>query len=103
MEQIRWITTPDCRFCKPDKTFCRRYACIGCSKLNRRAAVKKKAVLLEEKRNISAEQRLAREEMIGSLRAQGVSYGEIAKRMGLPRSTVQSISGRVSRGGGAAQ
>ena len=93
MEEIRWITTPKCSVCIPLHCFRRRYACLGCYKLCESKAVKpyKKPV----KETMNKNERLGRDSKIAVLRGQGLSYGQIAERLDMPRSTVQCAVGRV--------
>lgn len=91
MERIRWIITPDCRICNPVDAMRRRYACIGCDK---RAVGPR---LPEPGISRSSRLRLkARDREIFSLRADGRSFGEIARKFGIPRSTAYNAVRRAA-------
>ena len=89
MEEIRWITTPKCSLCKPEPCFERRFSCLGCDKLRRKPTIKPRRKPV--KQALKSSERKAREVEIVTLRAQGLSYGQIAERLNMPRSTVQCV------------
>ena len=99
MEIIRWVTTPKCSACIPKPDFSRRASCRGCYKLTERGEKRAEEKIKTFKHALSAAQRFGRDREIAQLREQGVSYGAIAKKLGLPRSTVQCAAQRAVRAG----
>ena len=93
MEEIRWVITPKCPLRVPEPSFARRYPCMGCEKLREKIRPAKSCPA-QAVHTLRPEKRLARNGEILRLRAQGLSYGGIAGRLGLPRSTVQSVIAR---------
>jgi ATP/maltotriose-dependent transcriptional regulator MalT len=94
MEEIRWITTPKCAQCKPEPCFERRFSCLGCDKLRQKPKIKARRKPV--KQALKGSERKTRDGEIITLRAQGLSYGQIAKRLNMPRSTVQCVVMRRS-------
>lgn len=96
MEEVCFIVTPKCAQCIPQPSFRRRYACKGCEKLRPQGG--KQA--LPPMRNSCKPEKRARKGCgaeILRLRGQGCSYGAIAKRLKIPRSTVQAAVRRAER------
>lgn len=88
MEEVTWVTTPPCRLCVPRPEFRRRIGCMGCEKLRPRPAHQ---TVRRRRAALTVRQREKRDGQIALLRAQGLSYGEIAARLSMARSTVQSV------------
>lgn len=86
VEEIRFVETPSCSVCEPDKSFRRRISCIGCEKLRPRPP-------RDGHKEKKPRQRLSLVCKLEVLfrREQGNSYRAIANQMGLPRATVQSV------------
>ena len=97
MEEIRFITTPKCSQCKPDESFKRRYACIGCEKLMPVFHIKSDSKAAKKK-SLSNQEMINRNVKILNLRTNGLSYGKIAGLLEIPRSTVQAVVLRFSQG-----
>ena len=97
MEDIVWVETPKCSKCRPDEGSRHRLPCIGCSRLMEQP--KKICRRLPAENEKPAQRRSERNKSIVLLRSEGMSYGKIARTLGIPRSTVQSI---VLKSGGAA-
>ena len=94
MEEISWITTPKCTQCKPELCFERRSSCLGCDKLQQKPKIKPRRKPV--KQALKSSERKTRDGEIVMLRAQGLSYGQIAEQLNMPRSTVQCVVMRRS-------
>lgn len=95
METIKWIETPKCTKCVPRKSYYRNNACRGCVKLVEMCEKKMPA----GERN-ARKKRAVKTGTVAEMRRRGFSYSQIALRLGLPRSTVQSAAKRLAASGG---
>jgi len=91
MDEICWITTPRCSQCVPEPCFRRRNTCLGCNKLRERRTTPEPTCNAPKRQTVRVCERKVRDGAIMAFRAQGLSYGRIAHRLGLPRSTVQCV------------
>jgi hypothetical protein len=98
MEEILWVQTPPCRLCVPRREYARRPGCIGCEKLRPARPARRKVSKAPARPRLSAGEAKRRAARAAELRTRGLSLGEIAAALALPRSTVQGILGRAARG-----
>ena len=108
-ETVCWVSTPPCRSCTGHNELLRRPSCIGCEKpLQKKPPRRAAYVPAKPEKNIPAQltaprqidkERVARNRRVAALHEAGMSYGKIARLLGIPRATVQSAdaAGRIAR------
>lgn len=83
---IHWVTTPRCTVCMGGKELRGRPQCAGCEKL--RPHPQTPASGGHHRLRTRLQDR--RDAQIAALRTQGMSLRQIAREMGIPRSTVNN-------------
>lgn len=85
---VKWVVTPRCSECQTPMALKGRYCCLGCERQQIKKKYKKEKI-----KHITDKKAMSQRNLkIAGMRENGMSYGEIATILKIPRATVQSAA-----------